>query len=411
MLTEFQRNTAYLPKRPSAVKGPCTRKDRRGATTMRSKKVSLAIINVILGLAITVVSSASAQQTPQILDGKTAGQVFKNIKVLTDTPADQLNQSMHVIKAAVGLDCEDCHVDGDFPADAKRPKLIARQMMQMVMDLNKSSFKGQPEITCYTCHRGNPDPVSMPTLPIVEASREANVALPTVDQILAKYVEALGGDNALRKVTSRVIAGTQYLPTGPGGVVPTPATIERDLKAPNLVVNIYRTPTYTISDGFDGSAQWSQNMQGRVVDAGRVDQERAKRAADFYEPLNLRNEYVEMTVGGTERVDGRDAYVVIGRPEHDLPEQLYFDIQTGLLVRKRTVLQTPTGNSPFQVTYADYRDTGNGVKFPYLIRLDPAGARVELATTATIYVTKVQDNAPIADNKFTKPVTQAGPAR
>ena len=177
-------------------------------------------------------------------DGRTG---FQDIKVLTDTPADQLNQSMHVIKAAVGLDYEDCHVDGDFPADAKRPKLIARQMMQMVMDLNKSSFKGQPEITCYTCHRGNPDPVSMPTLPIVEASREANVALPTVDQILAKYVEALGGDNALRKVTSRVITGTQYLPTGPGGVVPTPATIERDLKAPNLVVNIYRTPTYTIS--------------------------------------------------------------------------------------------------------------------------------------------------------------------
>ncbi len=93
------------------------------------------------------------------------------------------------------------------------------------------------------------------------------------------------------------------------------------------------------------------------------------------------------------------------------PEWLYFDAQTGLRLRKRTTLQTPAGNSPFQVTYGDYRDTGSGVKFPFLIRMDPAGPRVELATTATIYVTKVQDNPQIADSKFTKPVSQAPPAR
>ena len=55
------------------------------------------------------------------------------------------------------------------------------------------------------------------------------------------------------------------------------------------------------------------------------------------------------------------------------PEWLYFDAQTGLRLRKRTTLQTPAGNSPFQVTYGDYRDTGSGVKFPFLIRMDPAG--------------------------------------
>ena len=373
--------------------------------------ISLRVVCAAFGLAFSMASIAYAQQPPQTLDGKTAGQVFKNIKVLTDAPADQLAQSMHVIKASVGLDCEDCHVEGDFPADAKQPKIIARQMMQMVLDLNKNSFKGQPEITCYTCHRGSLEPVGVPILPIAESPNEAKLALPPVDQILAKYVEALGGEAAIRKVSSRVVTGTQYIPTGPGGVVPMPAAIERDLKAPNLSVNIYHTPTYTISDGFDGSIQWSQNAQGRVTDSGRIDQQRARRAGDFYEPLDLRKEYAEMTVRGIERVDGRDAYVVVGRPEGDLPEELYFDLQTGILLRKRTMLQTPTGNSPFQVTYGDYRDTGSGVKFPFLIKMDPAGPRIELATTATLVITKVQDNVPIADIKFTKPVNQAAPPR
>ena len=254
---------------------------------MSSPGISLRVVCAAFGLAFSMASIAYAQQPPQTLDGKTAGQVFKNIKVLTDAPADQLAQSMHVIKASVGLDCEDCHVEGDFPADAKQPKIIARQMMQMVLDLNKNSFKGQPEITCYTCHRGSLEPVGVPILPIAESPNEAKLALPPVDQILAKYVEALGGEAAIRKVSSRVVTGTQYIPTGPGGVVPMPAAIERDLKAPNLSVNIYHTPTYTISDGFDGSIQWSQNAQGRVTDSGRIDQQRARRAGDFSQQCTL----------------------------------------------------------------------------------------------------------------------------
>jgi hypothetical protein len=246
--------------------------------------------------AITASPWSFAQQNPQTLDGKTAGQVFKNLKVLGDAPADQFTQSMHLIKAALGMDCEECHVAGDFASDAKGPKIIARQMMLMVADLNRSSFNARPEVTCYTCHHGNRSPASAPPLPLGNASIETAAALPSVDQILARYVEALGGEQNLRKISSRIILGTQYIATGPGGVVPVPAEIERDWKAPNLVVTTYRTPSYVLSEGFDGSVQWSQNIQGRVLEAGRVDQQRARRAADFYEPLDLKEEYIQMTV-------------------------------------------------------------------------------------------------------------------
>lgn len=362
----------------------------------------------IVGFTLAGTLLAFAQGGPT--EGKTAEQVFKNIQVLKGTPADQLNQAMHLIKGAVGLGCEDCHDDRDRSADTKQPKLVARKMMQMVIDLNKNSFDGEQTVTCYTCHRGSPNPTNVPVLPVIMPEEETKVTLPSVDQILAKYVEALGGEQAIRKVTSRVVTGTQYLPTGPGGEVPTPATIERDLKAPNLVVNVYHTAAYTISDGYDGKTVWAQDMRGRVTDAPRIDQMRAQRSMDFYEPLNLKRDYAKMDVVGIKRVNGRDAYLVVATPQGDLPEQLYFDTETGLLLRKETDLPTPAGKSPFQVNYDQYRDTGSGVKFPYRITLYPAGPHIELAPTATITVTKVQDNVPIDDTKFAKPETKAAAA-
>ena len=55
----------------------------------------------------------------------------------------------------------------------------------------------------------------------------------------------------------------------------------------------------------------------------------------------------------------------------------------------------------------DYRDTGSGVKFPYTITMSPASERTVLSGTATIYVTKVEDNAPVDSSKFSKPESKA----
>ena len=86
--------------------------------------------------------------------------------------------------------------------------------------------------------------------------------------------------------------------------------------------------------------------------------------------------------------------MVVGVPQGDAAEWLYFDTQSGLLLRKQTVLPTPVGNSPFQMDFEDYRDTGSGVKFPFVIHMNPANPRTELAPNATLRVTKVEDNRP-----------------
>jgi hypothetical protein len=366
---------------------------------------------IVAGVMLAATALVSAQ------DMRPAEQVYKNIKVMKGLPASQIIQGMHLIKAELGVDCTHCHIEMEWDREDVQPmKDKARAMYTMMTEINRANFEGKPVVTCYTCHKGHAIPEDIPSMPAPPVKKEeaaSKVALPAVDQILAKYVTALGGEQAMRKVTTRVITGTQDIPTGPGGTIPTPATIERSMKAPNLTVDVYKTDKFTISNGFDGNVPWARGQNGNVNSPapGGIDAERARRAAAFYEPLTLRQQYPTMTVDGIERVNGREVYVVTGTPAANTPERLYFDTQNGLLLRKWTYLETASGRSPYQVDFDGYRETGSGVKIPFVVRMSPAGPRTEIEPTSTLRITKVQDNVPIDDAKFVKPTPPAPAAR
>jgi hypothetical protein len=199
-----------------------------------------------------------------------------------------------------------------------------------------------------------------------------------------------------------VVIGKRDIPTGPGGVVPVDTDVEMYSKAPNLTLNVYKADKFTISDGFDGTGAWAQNMAGAVAAPPNPDALRVKRMAAFYEPLELKEHYRSMTVRGIETVNGHQAYLVIGTSEGDTPERLYFDTQTGLLLRRSFYLQVASGPSPFEMNFDNYHDAG-GVKIPFLIRMTPASQRTEIATSSTLRVTKVQTNVAIDDARFKRP--------
>src|SRR4029077_91139 len=111
-------------------------------------------------------------------------------------------------------------------------------------------------------------------------------------------------------------------------------------------------------------------------------------------------------VAGIERVHERDAYLVIATPANDTPEELYFDRENGLLVRKTTSITTPVGLAPYQVDYENYRDAGHGVKVPFVLNLSPGGPRAELTMNSNVRVQKVEENVAIDDAKFKKPASK-----
>jgi photosynthetic reaction center cytochrome c subunit len=379
---------------------------------MRRLWIFTSSMGMVFALLFAVATVASAQQERGSMNGKTAEEVYKNIQVLKGTPATDLNQTMHLIAGSLGVGCNFCHIE-DRASDEKPAKETARKMMRMVMAMNKEFFNGRQEVSCYTCHRGSFEPVNVPIVPVppAQAREPRPTNLPTADQILSKYVEALGGEQALRKVTSREVIATEGVPTGPGGSVVVPGQLERYMKAPNLRVDVVKTDKFTISSGFDGTKAWSQNERGRVSELPSPDQERAKRNADFYQSLDLMQEYTKLRVVGIRKVNDHDAYEVLGTVQGDSPERLFFDTQTGLLLRKSTYLATAIGRSPLDVDYDDYRDTGSGTKYPFLIRYSPASLREVLTSQTTIHVQSVKDNLPIDDAKFAMPQSKAPSAR
>ena len=365
---------------------------------------------ILCGL-VWVLSAA----VPSAQDMRPAEVAYKNLRVLTGVPANQVIQGMHVIKTSLGVDCTYCHVEAQWDREDVQPmKNKARSMMAMVKEINDNNFEGRQVVTCFTCHKGKAIPEDVPPMPAPPITEHISTEIyPPVDDLLKKYITALGGEAALKKVTSRVITASVSLPTGPGGTVSTPATLERSLKAPNLTLDVYTTAKFSISNGFDGKAPWAKGQNGNVnaPPPNSPDAERLARAANFYEPLMLRDLYATMRVIGREKVGTRDAYVVSATPIGNTPEKLFFDVTSGLLVRKYSYLETAVGRSPLQVDYSDYRLTNGGVKVPFLVKMAPGGMRTELEPTSTMRVTKVVDNAPLDDAKFVRPMPTPPPAR
>src|SRR5438876_8019478 len=140
-------------------------------------------VGSVAGLVLAATLVASAQGAPPSPDDRTAEQVYKNIKALKRTPANQLNQSMHLIKGALGVDCLYCHIEREWEKDVKPPKAVATAMISMMMDINNRSFGGRQVVTCNTCHNGRPVPADMPVFPVLEPKEPVKPVLPTVDQI------------------------------------------------------------------------------------------------------------------------------------------------------------------------------------------------------------------------------------
>ena len=371
------------------------------------------MISASCGLALaTTLVAAAPQQAPAPAP---PAQQFKNVQVMKDIPFNQMNPSMHLIAAQLGVGCKYCHVWEQWERDDKPEKHVARAMMAMTAALNRNSFGGKQMVTCYTCHQGSPKPATVVALPVpapphysLPDAPPPPPPLPEVDEVLTKYVTALGGEQALRKMTSRLVTGKRDVPLGPAGLDPMPGEFTIYQKAPNLMLSVSRTWRATISDGFDGTTAWAQNAAGRVNVLPSPDQGRAMRSASLHEALELKENYLRMEVAAIDKVGAREAYVVVGYPENDTPERLYFDRQTGLLLRRAVHLDTPAGPSPFQVEFEDYRDVG-GVKMPFLIRMNPAGQRLELGTSSTFRVDRIQVGVAIEDSTFVKPQPRPRP--
>ncbi|MFN2454377.1 MAG: c-type cytochrome [Pyrinomonadaceae bacterium] len=344
---------------------------------------------------------------------KPAEQVFKNIQSLKGLPASQLYATMNFMKASLGVKCDHCHVrtaDGkwNWESDEKPVKQFTRRMIQLTIESNKIAFNGRTQVSCYTCHRGKTDPVNIPPITAApeqqqgaasvaapaNAKPQAAAAMPTVDELLNKYTEAVGGKRAIENFKTQFSKGTltaHLLPTSP---------LEIYQAAPNKMLALVTTPKGVLLQGFNGMIGWSGNeTEAREVSGTALAQ--LKRSADFYGDWKLKEQFARLLVTGKEKIGEREAYVVGGRTVDNKPERLYFDTQTGLLLRRVSFIDTMVGMIPEVTDYEDYREV-DGVKIPFTKRR----AQLEGFEASTIKITEIKHNIPIDDAKFAMPAAQ-----
>jgi photosynthetic reaction center cytochrome c subunit len=379
-----------------------------------NRKLCVAVVSIVFlaggGVARDTAKAQSGgapHATPNPLpDGsKKAEEQYKNILVLKGIPADQLIPGMQFITASLGVECQFCHVEGAFEKDDKKAKQTARKMMELMFAINKENFEGHREVTCYSCHRGSADPVGTPPVmtdepkPAMGAAKPAEKngegakEGPSADVLLDKYLKAAGGAAAIEKITTRVMTGT--ITFGDRNVA-----IDIYSKDPDKRISFSHTPDGDSVTAFDGREGWlgfpgrpAREMHGSELDAAAMD-------ADLHFAVHLKGMFSEAQVRGVEKIGDLDSYLVVGRREGKPPLRLYFDEQSGLLVRLVRYGETPLGRMPTQIDYADYREAG-GVKIPFRWTLARPSGRF------TIQVSEVRQNVPVDDAKFAKPPAPA----
>ena len=371
-----------------------------------SRRAALCVL-FLISVAGPMARGQSAPAHPALSKAKTTEEAYKNIQVLKGIPADQLIPAMQFITGSLGVECSYCHSEGAFDKDDKKPKQTARKMIRMMIAINQENFDGQRQVTCYSCHRGSPRPVATPMIaeagvpPAHEAEPVEPTPLPAdtpaVDQILARYVHALGGTSAIEKLSTRVEQGSIDI----GG---RQFPVELFSKIPGKRALIIHLPNGDNITTLDGASGWISTPGRPTREIPESEMFSARLEADLQLPIHFQQFFSEIKTANPEKIGDHDVYVVSGGGAGEVAAKFYFDEQSGLLLRMLRYSDSPIGRNPTQVDYSDYRDEGK-LRVPFQQTVSTPRSRY------SIRIEHVQDNVPVDDSKFARPAATPMPGK
>jgi hypothetical protein len=411
---------------------------------IRILRLSLAC--AVVALAATVAIRAQQPQQPAAPTGPLAPEKYKDIQLLKDVPADQLDLLMRYFVAATSLQCQSCHVrdqaTGVFSYEKDtRGKTTARNMIRMVQSVNANRDQFGASINCATCHQGRNQPAGLQLAVMMTPEQVAALARqtaaapaaagappqgappqgappqgagapppqgaagqpgagrgnqgPPVDDVLNKYIEALGGRAAVEKVQSRVITGT-YVNRANQTV---PFTIEEKGAKFRETATL---PSGAQIIGFDGQTGWILAGANAANDLEGFPLKMLTRLAELTRPLTFKDRFqnVQSTRARLVMSPGAtpvDTSMIQGVPSPGVTERFYFDAETGLLLRHQITTRTPLNGSLTETfDYSMYRPVA-GVMMAHSIK------RNNWAILDTLTVTDIKANAVLDDSRFNKP--------
>ncbi len=353
--------------------------------------------------------AALAAQPAAIEKQPMAEDVFANVQVLKGIPVSEFMSTMGFFSASIGLNCVFCHVPESLQdwkkfADDVPRKRIARSMIAMVNTINRNNFGGRAAVTCYSCHHGNERPKLIPSLALQYGTPEEDpnetevppqpVPGPSADQLLDKFIAATGGSRANH--SSFTIHGTYEGYETYHQQVP----FELWVAAPAQLASVVHTQNGASTTVYAGREGWIASPNNPVMllpMAAGAESDGARLDAQLFFPAELRQALSQWRAGFPQTsVGDKDVDVLEGSAPGRTRVKLFFDQQTGLLVRQLRYVATIVGTNPYQIDYSDYRDV-SGVKLPHQWVVTWTNGQ------STWRVTEIQADAAMPTGRFAKP--------
>jgi len=313
---------------------------------------------------------------------KPVEQVRKNIQVLKGLPDSQLFLLMNFVGDSLGVNCDHCHVKGEknpqtgedtwlWERDDKKEKATGRDMMRMVLELNRTRFNREGAVTCYTCHRGSTRPERMAPLPPRDYFAEAlkpqpTRVLPTAQEVIAKYRSVVGANRQAALSQAIVMSGTverveRAKASGPTEIV---------FKQPHKVRITETLTSGVVTRGWNGTTAWLQSSKGinqvtgENLNAIKSTPTTTIASDGLFSPIKIPDSSSRATLIGVARINDRESYqVVIVEDSSTQSMQLFFDVENGLLLRRVSVTNTMLGPLNVQWDFSDYRDVSGQAAF------------------------------------------------
>ena len=231
------------------------------------------------------------------------------------------------------------------------------------------------------------------------ANGNATTALISTDELIAKMIEALGGEANLRKHKSSVTQVEVDLENQGVQAKGTMRARAPNLTASEMIFTALGKKIGTQISFFDGSGG------GEVSSFSSPDNYSGKRlediraAADFYDVLNWKTNYKTITVKKLAKVGDEDVYVVERRSEKGTPVTDYISTKSFLVLKRDSVIVSDTLGIelPVTQTFSDYRNV-EGVMIPFKVT-----ANNITNGDVVLRVTDVKFDVDIPDTVFHKP--------
>ena len=371
----------------------------------------------------------TAAQSPSPEKSLLSENVFKNVQALKGIPVDDFLETMGLMAAALQFDCSDCHVGAgtdkvDWAADTPR-KRTARRMVNMVAAINRDNFGGRQLVTCWTCHRNRDKPLVTPVMATIYGTPPFEPddlivqapGAPSPESILDRYIQAIGGAQRLAGLTTFVGKGTSVGFGGFGGGGDAEIVAKAPDKHATIILFKAETGRGDQIRTYDGRIGWVRTplnvlgefqLTGGDLDGARFDAQLSfptqikqiltnlrtgppTSITDLPSPSSQSSLQQDVALGQAHVVD-----VVQGAGPRGLLVTLFFDKQSGLLLRELRYSNSPIGRVPTQIDFADYRDV-DGIKLPFRMTYAWLDGR------DSIVLNEIRTNVPVDDAKFSKP--------